>query len=138
MNFLDNETTLLSTVSFLKTLTFFKIWNVKYFSVFLSVCMNMYIYGILLMSINIDYNYVILTQEFFNIKHSVGIRIGNSWDTLFFLAYVWESPQIVLLFESVFVFVSCNSSVSLGCQLAPGIYHLVFLLPLVSSPSNLW
>lgn len=40
--------------------------------------MNMYIYGILLMSINIDYNYVILTQDFLNIRHSVGIRIGNS------------------------------------------------------------
>lgn len=38
--------------------------------------MNMCVYGILL--INIDYNYVILTQDFLNIRYSFGIRIGNS------------------------------------------------------------
>lgn len=40
--------------------------------------MSMYVYGMLLVSINIDYNYVILTQDFLNVRYSVGIRVGNS------------------------------------------------------------
>lgn len=32
----------------------------------------------LLISINIDYSYVILTQDVLNVRYSVGMRIGNS------------------------------------------------------------